>query len=432
MIRRLVPLLAIALVACATVSTETPTAPPSGGAVATGSPPAAGGPRPTRLVAVSGEPREVPLRWQPLLRGPVTGYRILRREAGTPGSPFVEVARVAGASAASFLDRGGAPVDRPARLADETRYVYVVEAEAPGWRSAPSEPAYATTAAPPPPPDGLEAGAPRADAIILAWEPSRDPRVAGYRVYRAAFTTGPFEPLGDCSGRFATTFADSTRSGIQRLRTYYYRVAAVSAAGAEGPPGAPVPAWLKPHPVAPLDVAAVGGLARQVRLRWTLGHEHDLQTVTIWRAAGDGPFVRLRAVPAAQREHLDAGLADGVTYRYRLTIEDADGLESEPSLVTAATTRSLPSAPRDLTASRDRDGVTLRWRAAPPSAGVARYRVLRINTFGRAEVIAEVAGTAARDTAPGVRYAVVAVDVEGLESPPSAAIEPPPPTQASR
>lgn len=383
--------------------------------------------RPTRLVALSGEPRQVPLRWHPVLRGAVTGYRVYRRDPdSSPADPaaFVEVGRVKGAANTSFVDRGGAPESRPGRLEDGRSYTYVVAAEGPGSIGERSDPVTATTAAPPAPPLGLEPAPPRAGAIVLVWEPSPDDRVAGYRIYRGAFVAGPFEPLGTVRGRFATAFADPASRGLIRVRTYYYRVASISVAGSEGPPSEPVPAWLKPPPLPPLDLAAVGGLARHTRIRWSAGHEHDLRAFVVWRAVGEGPFVRLATLPADRTEYTDGNLADGVTYRYRVTAVDADQLESEPSAVVAAMTRARPAPPRGVAAVREGRGVRVQWRPAPPAAGVVRYRLLRIGVLGRPRPVAEVTGSAARDTgAARGRYAVVAIDVAGLESLPSDPVE---------
>jgi fibronectin type 3 domain-containing protein len=134
---------------------------------------------------------------------------------------------------------------------------------------------------------------------------------------------------------------------------------------------------------------------------------------------GDEGFSKVASVPASRTEYTDAGLGDGVTFHYRLTSIDGDGLESAPSTLAVASTRPRPPAPRDVTVQPDGTGVLVRWRPAPPPAGISRYRVLRIGRLGGAKPLVEVTGTVARDAEPAMRYAVVAIDVEGLESVPS-------------
>lgn len=416
---------------CATLATSvppatSPAARPTEPAPVPALPPA--GRSVARLTAVSGEPREVPLHWQPAYRGDVRGYRIDRRPVERPGEPppaYVEIGRVEGIATTTFVDRGGAPPGRAGRLEDGRTYIYTVAAFGADWTGERSEPAAATTAAPPAPPDGLDTLPPRASEVLLVWEPSPDRRVGGYRVYRSAFPAGPFALVGETRDRLAAAFTDPARSGLGALRTYYYRVSAVSLAGAEGPPSEWTPARLKPPPMPPLDLTAVGGLARHVRLRWSAGPESDLRTMVVWRAVGEGPFDRVATLPASRTEYTDGGLGDGVTLRYRLTVVDAEGLESEPSTPAVATTRARPPAPREVAVQADgQGGVLVRWRAAPAVAGVSRYRVLRIGWLGAALPLVEVTGTVARDAQAAARYAVVAIDVEGLESPPSEAVAP--------
>lgn len=418
-------LLLLLVAGCTTVATpvEAPrsqaTASPDGPPVA---PPASR--RVARLAALSGEPREIPLRWQPVYRGDVRGYVIYRRPVEAPGEPvprYDEIGRVTGLASTTFVDRGGAREGRPGMLEDGRTYVYAVAAFGDAWTGERSEPAAATTASPPAAPEGLDSLPPRASEVLLVWDPSGDRRVGGYHVYRSAFPVGPFDLVGRTSGRLATTFADPKGRLLGPLRTYYYRVAAVSVAGAEGPPSEAVPARLKPPPLPPLDLTAVGGLARHARLRWSAGPESDLERVVVWRAIGDGPFERVAELPAGRTEYTDPGLADGITVRYRLTVRDADGLESAPSSPAVATTRPRPPAPRDVVVEPDGSGVLVRWRPAPPAAGVSRYRVLRIGLLGGAEPLVEVTGSMARDTRPASGYAVVAIDVEGLESLPAEA-----------
>ncbi len=436
LLRRLWVCAAALLLASGCTTMARPVAPPVAGPASAAVAPSGAeaavslqGRRVARLVAVSGEAREVPLRWQPVFRGEVRGYRIHRRDveaAGAPVPPFVEIGRVMGLATTTFVDRGGAPAGRPGRLEDGRAYVYAVAAFGDGWTGEWGEPAGATTAPPPAAPDGLDPLPPRAGEVLLVWEPPADRRVGGYRIFRSAFPAGPFEPVGETTDRLAAAFADPAQAGLARLRSYYYRVAAVSVAGAVGPPSETVTARLKPPPLPPLDLVAVGGLARHVRLRWSAGPESDLRTVAVWRAMDDGPFRRVATVPATRSEYTDGGLGDGVTARYRLAVLDADGLESEPSAPAVATTRPRPPAPREVTVVREGDGVLVRWRAAPPAAGVSRYRVVRIGRFGGTETLVEVTGTVARDAVAAPRYAVVAVDVEGLESLPSEPVAPGP------
>ena len=94
-------------------------------------------------------------------------------------------------------------------------------------------------------------------SVGLAWDPSPDPGVAGYRVYRTETpVTILTPPLNGSTLVTATSFTDST---VQSGHTYYYIVTAVSSTGLESTRSnavqttvvAPAPAPLPP----PLNLA---------------------------------------------------------------------------------------------------------------------------------------------------------------------------------
>jgi hypothetical protein len=88
-------------------------------------------------------------------------------------------------------------------------------------------------------------GAPVSEAatVVLAWDPSPDPQIIGYNVYRSE-SLGTFA-VSALNGSLVsdTTFTDST---LEWNRTYYYVVTAVNADGVESAPSASVEAasWL--------------------------------------------------------------------------------------------------------------------------------------------------------------------------------------------
>src|SRR6188474_3003126 len=77
-------------------------------------------------------------------------------------------------------------------------------------------------------------------AVVLAWDPSPDPQIIGYNVYRSE-SPGAFSvsPLNGSTLVSEATFTDSTG---EWNRTYYYVVTAVNASGRESAPSATVQA----------------------------------------------------------------------------------------------------------------------------------------------------------------------------------------------
>lgn len=82
-------------------------------------------------------------------------------------------------------------------------------------------------------------------SVDLLWSaPSSSPvTVAGYNVYRAFSSVGPFGQLNGPSPIAATTFDDTS---VQGSTTYYYEVRSVDSNGTESAPAGPVPVTTSP------------------------------------------------------------------------------------------------------------------------------------------------------------------------------------------
>src|SRR6185295_3938633 len=80
-----------------------------------------------------------------------------------------------------------------------------------------------------------------------------------------------------------------------------------------------------------------------------------------------------------QNGHPDTALRNGTKYYYIVAGVDASGVEGPPSVEIDATPMAPPIAPASLTATPGNGRVTLSWS---PSAGAARYKLLRATTPG--------------------------------------------------
>lgn len=82
-------------------------------------------------------------------------------------------------------------------------------------------------------------------AVSLSWSaPSSTPKtIAGYNVYRAQASNGPFARLNGSSPLTQTAFSDAT---VQSSTTYYYEVKSVDSNGTESPPDGPITAAIGP------------------------------------------------------------------------------------------------------------------------------------------------------------------------------------------
>jgi fibronectin type 3 domain-containing protein len=272
----------------------------------------------------------------------VDRYTLYRREEADSGPPksamlsngrvvgYDEIATIRTESPAPATIQGSSVtwVDRRA-LSLGRRYVYVVTAEdATGRISAPSERLVVPFVAAPKAPAALDAR-PEDGRVTLTWQPPPalvdGSPVTGdirYVILRGSGATGPLaaitpQPLAD------TTYTDT---GLDNDADYRYAVRAVrvepsvTAAGEASAAVTVAPLDTTP-PSAPTGLVAVPS-ADAVRLAWNASPEPDVATYAIYRATGNGDFMRIATTTAPGTIHTDGDVKAGTTYRYAVTALD--------------------------------------------------------------------------------------------------------------
>lgn len=164
------------------------------------------------------EGTSVRVAWTDVKAFPIETYFIHRKKAEE--TRFV---KVGSAPSSPFVDEA---------VSTATTYEYRVEARAADglhspW-SAPVEIRFALQAARAPAKPKLE---PLERAMRLIWEPNLEPAVKLYRIYRGETPNGPFNRIAELP---ATLYVDLN---LAEEQVYYYRVTAVTEAGAESEPG---------------------------------------------------------------------------------------------------------------------------------------------------------------------------------------------------
>jgi fibronectin type 3 domain-containing protein len=377
------------------------------------------------LRAVSGELRSVPLKWDPLLTGDVGGYVVERalREKGD----FQRIGIAADRFDSSLVDRGAdlAPKATPGGgtapdLGDGATYFYRVRAfDGSGSISAAASVVVSASTAPPPArPEDLRVYSHQSGKIALTWRPVGDPTIAGYVVYRSPSEGGEYQPVARIEGRYTTTYVDR---GLEPLRVFYYRVAALNLAGGEGVPTAEARGVTKPEPLPPAALAVDSKGLGVVRLRWQPNVESNIAGYRLLRTRdGAGADEVVAELGSRETTAEDRTIGAGERVVYRAVAFDRDGMVSAPSDPVEVTTPGY-----GLEARAEDGGVRLRWTAAEAS-GFASARVLREGRFGARE-IARVRGSEYldRDVEGGhsYRYTVVLLGDDGREALPSEGVE---------
>ena len=379
-------------------------------------------PVPGGLRATAGLLRRVPLRWDPVLDGDVAGY-VVERAPG-PEAAFQRVAVLPGRFRTLWIDEGSdlsAKPDRAAAtpgLGDGASFRYRVRAFDSAGRlaSPPSDPLTVTTAALPAPPEVLQVFSHLPRRVALAWEPSPDSTTAGYVVLRSPTTRGDFLPVGRVEGRFHTIFQDRN---LGPLRVFYYQVASVNQAGAQGPPTPAERAVTKPEPLPPAGLALAAREVGRNVLTWRPNVEVDLAGYRLLRRrAGTEEWEEVATLDAGTTQVEDTAVAAGERIHYAVVAFDRDGLESEPSEPLEVESRAW-----GLRADRVGRDVHLRWDAeaqAPFESTRILLEGLRTRELGRvpSEGFVDRAPPAGRR-----RYRILGVRPDGAESPASATVE---------
>ena len=375
------------------------------------------------LRATSGELRRVPLKWDPALTSDVAGYAVER--ALVEGGPYQHITTVVGRFETSYTDRGR---DLAAKhgstmgagdLGDGQTYFYRVRPFDAAGRLAPAEPApvAGTTAAAPARPSGLTVYSHLPGQVALTWNPVEDPTVDGYVVYRSPSAQGGFLPVARLAGSYQTTWVDR---GLDPLRVFYYRVAAVNQAGGEGDATPVRRGVTKPEPLPPTGLRVVEQRLGANVLGWEPNVEEDVAGYRLLRHRADGSETRVVEIPADADRAEDAAVGAGERVSYRLSAFDRDGLESELSQAV-----EVSSVDYGLVAEPGEGGVVVRWDPRVQEQ-LAETRVLRVGTFGEEELgrVRE-PRFVHRDADPGarIRYRLVGVRPDGQEAPPSAVVE---------
>jgi hypothetical protein len=267
--------------------------------------------------------------------------RVFRAEDAGQGEPkpaLLSHDRIAGYSEVGSVDlsdeataRGSGRVAFSDRrnLTLGRRYTYVViTTDAAGRTSPPSSRLSLTFAAAPEPPTALQAE-PGERQVRLSWKaPARltdGSPVTGpliYEVLRAPTAEAPLTPVT----RTAAGVTSLIDRGLENERTYYYAVRAIAESGTTPIEGAAsarleaTPTDVTP-PAPPTNLVAIPAQT-MVRLSWTPVTEGDLAGYVVYRADGDGPFVRVGSVRAPGSTFVDRDMPPG-SYRYAVTAQDS-------------------------------------------------------------------------------------------------------------
>ncbi|MDD1756995.1 MAG: fibronectin type III domain-containing protein, partial [Methanomassiliicoccales archaeon] len=362
---------------------------------------------PQGLSATAGD-AQVTLAWTPPSDdggSPITNYVIYR---GTTSGAEVMLASVG--DVLTYLDSG---------LSNGQSHYYKVSAINAYGEGSLSEEAFATPGTVPSAPLGLIA-TPGDSFINLTWMPPASDGgspILNYTIYRGA------SPGGESFLLTIEASPSYVDSGLSNSVTYYYKVSATNARG-EGALSNEASATPAIVPSEPQHLMALAGDA-EVNLTWDAPLSDGGSPVigyNLYRGASSDN-VSLLVVLADVLSYLDGGLTNGQTYFYKVSACNAFG-EGAASAEASAVPATVPSAPRNLTASRGNGQIHLEWSSPESDGGspVTNYTIYRSIQPGTATILA-VMGDALNYTDTGLTngltyyYVVRAINAIGEGEP---------------
>ncbi len=188
----------------------------------------------------------------------------------------------------------------------------------------------------------------------------------GFRVERADRLEGPYAQVADIPTPNGANFGDVswTDSGLGSDSTYYYRVAAYSAAGTSVWSIWAVGTTQGVTVAAPTDLAATAAGSSQINLTWTDNSTGETG-FRIERAKDAAFSVEFTALGAAANAtaFADIELKPATTYYYRIFAVGAGGSSAASNLAQATTLEAPPAAPTSLVVSSvGTTSISIRWK----------------------------------------------------------------------
>ena len=274
--------------------------------------------RPTLVLEKDNLLRKVHFTWTPVKA--VKGYHLYRR---SDQADWERVGRISGASKASYRDG--------VKLEDGLHYQYYLTCYDDKSESGPSNTVEAKTKDLPPCPNELTAEGGLVKSVKLAWAPVDDPDIGGYTVYRGE-DINSFTRVGRVKGYQAATYLDKGKvfTPLQDGKTYYYKVVSYNLFKAEGGPTQTVQVTTKPRPASARGLAVITDTGR-ITVKWDLNPEPDIQKYTLYRNKNGGSWSKIIELAGGQNNFHDKNLTPDVIYRYKVIVQDTDGLKSDPA-----------------------------------------------------------------------------------------------------
>jgi fibronectin type 3 domain-containing protein len=262
--------------------------------------------------------RKIDLKWQPLNN--IKGYYLYRKSAA---EEWRKVAKISGAEKFSYSDKK--------EMQDGQIYSYYLTTYDEEGETRPSNTITAKTKDPPPVPGDLKTQSDLVKSVKISWTPIEDSDIGGYAIYRSMDGTN-FEKIAKAKGQRSDAYLDKGKifAPLSDGQKYYYSIAGFNLFGAEGPRTPVAIARTKPRPGKCRGLTPTAE-RNNIMVRWQPNPETDVKFYILYRNKNEGSWSKITSLDSRQTSYRDENLKPEVTYRYKIVVEDQDGLKSEPA-----------------------------------------------------------------------------------------------------
>ena len=260
---------------------------------------------------------------------------------------------------------------------------------------------------------------PDINEIGFEWTPIHDDRVEGYYIYRVE--GGNSKRIATIKDKYVSHYVDTK---LKPETTYNYRMSTYSSSKKESEPSSMVSVTTTGTIESVPFLKAITGLPSRIKLVWRPHPMDRVESYIIERSElKSNEWKEIARIEGRlNAEYIDKDLKDNHFYRYRVKVKTYDGIISKPSDVVEATTKPLPKSVIGVGASTDLPKkIILKWEPVIQE-DLSFYKIYRSsNSMMFYSYYGKTTATEFEDlineNGTNYYYKIVAVDVDGLESP---------------
>jgi len=191
------------------------------------------------------------------------------------------------------------------------------------------------------------------NAIALEWKRIDIPQAKGYYIIRANMQEdGKFKRIATVKNKFRTHYTDNDLTANNR---YSYKISLFTNNGFESKASDSITASTLPNFESVSLIESISDLPRQIKILWRPHSSSRVSKYIIERSSPkEAGWEQIATINNRLNvEYIDEDLDDNEIFMYRIKAITFDGIVSNSSAITSATTKSLPGQIKKLEATKE-------------------------------------------------------------------------------